>query len=102
MLHVAEVFAFCHRSLAESFVLNGLEKVLFPMWLYAGPNEISHKGWTPDACWGDAEAMSLVSRPTNSNKHLVLGQRATLPAATAISRPAPGEEKLQPNGDALH
>ncbi len=41
-IHVAEIFAFGNRALAEGFLLDGPKKIVFAAGLDAGSNEITH------------------------------------------------------------
>src|SRR5207244_2566702 len=42
VLHVAQVFSFGNRALAEGFILDGLEQFLFPTLLQPCADQISH------------------------------------------------------------
>jgi hypothetical protein len=41
--HIAEIFAFSNRALAERFILNGIEQSGFATRLHAGSHQIAHK-----------------------------------------------------------
>src|SRR5579864_2399619 len=43
ILHISKILAFGDRSAAQRLLLDGLEKICFTAWFYAGSNQITHR-----------------------------------------------------------
>src|SRR5215467_13780772 len=121
LLHVAQIFAFRHRSVPKGFVFDGFQQVAFAPWLHAGSDEVSHENLT-QRTWprmaplrgslfgtrgaergrSRAGKKIIVERPRgSSDEHFILRHGTPFAAAAPVSATTAAKQELQPDGDAL-